>query len=397
MLRNALKHLTVVDFTHIGAGPTCTMQLADMGARVIKIEPLGGELGRSLGPGWIGNDSTVYHAFNRNKQSIALNLRHDEGLAIARQLIGKANVVVESMRPGAMARRGLSYDQLKSSHPDLIYCSISAYGQTGPYKENAGVDGILQADSGLMSLLGTEGTEPSKVQTPIVDIFTGYLASMAILAKLQSTERGGHLDINLLNSALALQQSALTDYLAEGSLPRPSGSAAPYSAPNEAFEATNGWIMIAAYNGGRWERLCDVLGLSCLASDPRFLTSPDRVKNRAAMKDELSKVIRTRTVEEWITLLSGEDILCAKVANYEDVMAHPQLIANRMIVEMNNPSSGETVRVPGFPIGSAQENQIPHTIAPMLGQHSREILLESGLSNSQIDELAKNKIIVEVV
>ncbi len=166
MLRNALDGLTVIDFTQIGAGPTCTMLLADMGARVIKVEPPEGELGRSLGPAWIGDDSALFHAFNRNKLGLCLDLKKPEGLAVAKRLVAQADVLVESMRPGVMKRLGLGFEQLAADHPRLVYCSVSAYGQHGPYAGHAGVDGILQADSGLMSIIGTPGAEPSKVQAP---------------------------------------------------------------------------------------------------------------------------------------------------------------------------------------------------------------------------------------
>ena len=239
MLRNALDGLIVVDFTQIGAGPTCTMLMADMGARVIKVESPEGELGRGLGPAWIGDDAALFHGFNRNKLGVSIDLKSVSGVAVAMRLIAGADVVVESMRPGVMSRLGLGFDQLAEQHPGLIYCSISAYGQSGPYADRAGVDGIVQADSGLMSLIGIEGSEPCKVQAPVVDVMTGYVASMAILAKLAQRardERGGHLDVNLLNCALALQQSSITSYFADGELPVRAGSAAPYSAPNQAFE-----------------------------------------------------------------------------------------------------------------------------------------------------------------
>ncbi|HEY6512260.1 MAG TPA: CoA transferase, partial [Burkholderiaceae bacterium] len=283
MLRHALDGLTVIDFTQIGAGPTCTMLLADMGARVIKVESPDGELGRGLGPGWIGDDSAMYHAFNRNKLGIALNLKSPDAVAVARRLIAGADIVVESMRPGVMQRLGLGFDDLEKDHPALIYCSISAYGQAGPYADRAGVDGIVQADSGLMSLIGVDGAEPCKVQAPIVDVMTGYVAAMAVLARLAQRSRdgrGGRLDVNLLNCALALQQSSITSYFADGQLPLRAGSAAPYSAPNQAFQTRDGWVMIAAYMPERWTKLCDLLGVAQLATDPRFATSPQRVANR---------------------------------------------------------------------------------------------------------------------
>src|SRR5690606_9969924 len=202
MLRNALQGLTVLDFTQIAAGPTCTMLLADMGARVIKIEPPEGDLGRTLGPAWVGESSALYHGFNRGKQGLCLDLKNPAGLAVAKRLVEEADVLIESMRPGVMARLGLGYEELSASHPALIYCSISAYGQQGPYADRAGVDGILQADSGLMSLIGIPGAPPCKVQAPVVDVVTGYMACMAILAKFQARHRdgqGGHLDVSLID------------------------------------------------------------------------------------------------------------------------------------------------------------------------------------------------------
>ena len=389
MLRNALEGLTVIDFTQIGAGPTCTMLLGDMGARVIKVEPPEGELGRSLGPAWIGDDSALFHAFNRNKLGLCLDLKRPEGLAVAKRLVAQADVLIESMRPGVMKRLGLSYEDLAAGHPRLVYCSVSAYGQKGPYSSHAGVDGILQADSGLMSLIGTPGAEPSKVQAPIVDVVTGYIACMGILAKLNERTRdmrGGHLDVNLMNAALALQQSSITSYFSDGELPTRIGSAAPYSAPNEAFETADGWVMVAAYNGNRWDRLCEAIGMLHLIDDPRFATSSLRVVNREAMRRELTEVFRTKDATHWVAALRQADILCARVANYSDVASHPQVISNGMIAQMEHPSLG-TIRTPGFPINSAEANALPHVPAPCRGEHSRQILAQSGYSEEEIEHL----------
>lgn len=395
MLGNALDGLTVIDFTQIAAGPISTMLMADMGARVIKVEPPGGELGRGLGPGWLGDDSTLFHAFNRNKSGVALDLKTPEGVAVARRLIAEADIVVESMRPGVMDRLGLGYAQLAADHPALIYCSISAYGQTGPYADRAGVDGILQADSGLMSLIGIDGLEPCKVQSPVVDVMTGYVAVMGILAKLaqrQRDGRGGHLDVNLLNAALALQQSALAGYLADSELPVRAGSAAPYSAPNQAFRTRDGWIMVAAYMPARWQSLCRVLDVQALTDDPRFATSPLRVANRAALVDTLTTVFVTRTTDEWLPVLQAADILCARVATYADVAAHPQVAANRMIAEAPHPVFG-TIRMPGFPVCSAEVNDRPHRHAPACGQDTVAVLRAFGFADAEIDALADRRAI----
>ncbi|WP_342246518.1 CaiB/BaiF CoA transferase family protein [Pseudomonas sp. OTU5201] len=389
MLRNALQGLTVLDFTQIAAGPTCTMLLADMGARVIKIEPPEGDLGRTLGPAWVGDSSALYHGFNRGKQGLCLDLKNPQGLAVAMRLVAEADVVIESMRPGVMARLGLGFEALSALDPTLIYCSISAYGQQGPYADRAGVDGILQADSGLMSLIGIPGAPPCKVQAPVVDVVTGYMACMAILAKLQARHQdgqGGHLDVSLMNSALALQQSSISSYLRDGELPTPIGSAAPYSAPNEAFKTADGWMMVAAYNGNRWERLCTVLGHPEWATDPRFLSSAQRVMHRAEMQDALNGVFRTQDTGYWLERLRAADILCAKVADYSDLLNHPQLAQNGMLATIEHPRHG-VLRVPGFPVNSAEAAKQPYRPAPDKGEHSRELLVEMGFSELEVAQM----------
>lgn len=388
-LRQALHGLVVADFTQIVAGPLCTMLLADMGADVIKVESPEGDLGRTLGPGWVGDDSALYYAFNRNKRGLCLDLKSPEGLEVARRLVARADVVIESMRPGVMERLGLGYEAVSAINPRVVYCSISAYGQAGPYAGRAGVDGILQADSGLMSLIGVPGAEPCKVQAPVVDMMTGYVASMAVLAGLRARDangRGQHLDVNLLNSALSLQQASLASYLADGVSPERIGSAAPYSAPNEAFECADGWLMIAAYQGNRWARLCDVLGLPALATDPRFATSARRVQHREAMSVALTRVLKTRTTGEWLTLLETADILCARVATFEDTVGHPQVAQNGMLVGTVHPVFGE-IRAPGFPVNSATANADGHAVAPARGEHGLEILEELAFDEDGVTRL----------
>jgi crotonobetainyl-CoA:carnitine CoA-transferase CaiB-like acyl-CoA transferase len=308
---------------------------------------------------------------------------------VIKRLVLQADVLIESMRPGIMARLGLGYEALAELKPDLIYCSISAYGQQGPYADRAGVDGILQADSGLMSLIGTPGSAPSKVQAPVVDVVTGYMACMAVLAKLQARNRdglGGHLDVSLMNSALALQQASLASFLCDGKLPTRIGSAAPYSAPNEAFEAADGWLMVAAYNGNRWPTLCGVLGHPEWIDDPRFTSSAQRVVHREAMVEALTDVFRTRPVAHWLQVLREADILCSRVSDYNDVLAHPQIASNGMLVDLHHPQHG-VVRVPGFPINSLEAAQTPYAPAPDKGEHSREVLRDFAFSEEEIEAL----------
>lgn len=388
MFRKILEGVKVLDFTHVGAGPMCTMLLGDMGAEIIKVEPPGGELGRKLGPGWIGDDCTAYYGFNRNKQSIVIDLKQEEGRDLARQLSTKADIVVESLRPGVMDRLELGYERLAETRPDLIYCSVSAYGQSGPYSERPGVDGILQADTGLMSLIGhPDVQEPCKVQAPIVDVTTGYVACMSILAKLldkQKNGAGGHIDISLMNAALVLQQTTLTNFFHEQSLPQPLGSAAPYSAPNESFQTQDGWIMVAAYNGDRWARLCDALGIAEFAHDERLASSSSRVENRQFMRQILNDAFRKKESAYWMERLRSADILCAKVAQYADVETHPQALHNSIFTSFDHPDFGH-IKTVGFPVNSMLSNAEPHDMPPLCGQHSRQILEKSGFSAEQIE------------
>lgn len=389
MLRDAIKGVRVLDFSQIAAGPTCSMLLADLGAHVIKVEPPGGDLGRTLGPAWVGNDSALFHAFNRNKQGICIDLKSQRGTSVALRLAAQADVLIESMRPGAMARLGLGYEQLRGAFPRLVYCSISAYGQQGPYAGRAGVDGILQADTGLMSLIGSTGTEPCKVQAPVVDVMTGHIACMGILAKLiqrGEDDCGGHLDVNLMNSAISLQLPSIASYLSDGVLPTRLGSAAPYSAPNEAFETADGWIMIAAYMGDRWARLCRVIGRPELLHDEKFLTSKARTASRPELRLALNPTFRQQSTAHWLAILLAEDILCAKVATYEDVVRHPQVHSNHTMTRVEVPGHGVLV-TPGFPVNSHEENLMPGAAAPRLGEHTRTVLRSCAFDDSEIDRL----------
>ena len=387
-LQRVLDGVSVLDFTQIGAGPTCTMLLADLGASVIKVEPLEGELGRRLGPGWIGDEAALFHGFNRNKKSISIDLKSSSGADVARRLASRAHIVVESMRPGVMDRLGLGQAKLKEINPDLIWCSISAYGQNGPYAQRAGVDGILQADSGLMSLIGFAHTGPAKVQTPIVDVFTGYVAAFSVLAAVLATRSGPvpPIDVSLFRSAIALQQAALTSFLADSHLPEKQGSAAPYSAPNEAFETADGWIMVAAYNGGRWERLCACLGMTELAGDERFRNSSLRVANRQAMVDTLTPLFKAANTSHWLKVLEAADILCAPVSTYDRLLEHPQLITTNVLTTVDDRRHG-SVRMPDFPVRVAGVEPRKPSPAPALGEDTVQILSELGLSGDEIQRL----------
>jgi crotonobetainyl-CoA:carnitine CoA-transferase CaiB-like acyl-CoA transferase len=389
MIRTCLQGMSVLDFTQIGAGPTCTMMLADFGADVIKVEPPTGDVGRQLGPPWYGAHSAVFVAFNRGKRSIGLDLKQPAGRDIARRLALRADILVESFRPGVMDALGLGYAALSAESPKLIYCAVSGFGQSGPKANEPGVDGILQAASGLMGLIGDEASGPCKVQAPIVDVSTGYVATTAVLAAVverMRTGRGSFLDVSLLATAVALQTSALTGYLGDGEQPARIGSAAPYSAPNEAFATADGWVMLAAYIGDRWHRLCAILDVPELIEDARFDTSSNRVRNRPAMRAALAPSFARLTSADLIARLKAADIPCSKVANYPDLMDDPQVAHLGMVVALDHAGDGG-FRTVGQPINSREANAVPFAPPPRAGEHARSVLDDAGCTAAEIEAL----------
>jgi crotonobetainyl-CoA:carnitine CoA-transferase CaiB-like acyl-CoA transferase len=371
-----LSGLSVIDFTQIAAGPTCTMMLADRGADVVKIEAPGGDLGRTLGPPFIGGHGAIFLSLNRNKRSAVLDLKAKRDLEVVRSLITHADIVVESFRPGVMARLGLDYASTSASNSRLIYCSISAYGQQGPFSGKPGVDGIIQATSGLMSVMGTADGVPVKVQAPVIDMVTGFLATMAVLDALMLRERSGHgawLDISMYGAGIQMQQTGLALYFASGELPIPSGSAAPYAAPNEAFPTADRWVMVAAYQPKRWATLCEILGIPDLVADPLF-SSPDlRVANRNAMVKRLSAQTILWASIDLLAALEARDIICGPVNTYADVTAYAPFAG--MTDSFEHPEVGQ-FRVVGPPsTGSDGAYRTgPMRPAPLLGEHTSEVI-----------------------
>ncbi|MEH2474290.1 crotonobetainyl-CoA:carnitine CoA-transferase CaiB-like acyl-CoA transferase [Nitrobacteraceae bacterium AZCC 2299] len=378
-LASTLKGIRVLDFTQIAAGPLCTMLLADMGADVVKVEPPGGDIGRTLGPPFIGGESAVFLALNRNKRGLVIDLKTDHGRRNAEALIATADVVIESFRPGVADRLGIGYQAAKTRSPNLIYCSISAYGQEGPWSNKPGVDGVLQAVTGLMSITGSDGEPPSKLQAPVVDMATGYHATIAVLAALNQRSAGtapGHIDVNLYASSLMLQQVPLLGYLTTKELPKRCGSGAPYATPNEAYATADGHILVAAYQPERWRKFCSAIERPDLNDDARFASLPDRMANRAPLTKELNDVLGRRKTQEWMTVLEAAGIICAPVANYDDVSASPQLEASGILTKVHHANAGEII-LPGFAIGGrAMPIDRP---PPRLGEHDdmlAEILAE---------------------
>jgi crotonobetainyl-CoA:carnitine CoA-transferase CaiB-like acyl-CoA transferase len=385
MLTDSLKNIKVVDFSHIVAGPVCGMLLGDMGADVIKVEPLGGELGRAIGPPWQQQQSVTSLSVNRNKRGIALDLKSVDGRVVALALMRDADVVIESFRPGVMARLGLDYDIVKALNPAVVYCSISAYGQKGPLHKRPGVDGNIQAVTGLMSMMGNPGSTPAKVPIPIADMVTAYLSVISILASLQGRlhQHGGeHLDVSLYNCTLMLQHLSLSSFLTTGQAPEKTGSAAPYAAPNEAFKTADGWIMVAAYHPARWTALCGLLELPELVQDERFLDNPARVQNRAQLHPLLEQRFVRRGSAHWLQQLEQQDILCAPVANYDELTCTDHYLQSGVEIELQHVEAG-VLRMPGFAINS--HPGAPLMPPPAVGEHTAEILAALGFTEQQIE------------
>jgi crotonobetainyl-CoA:carnitine CoA-transferase CaiB-like acyl-CoA transferase len=384
MLTDSLKDIKVVDFSHIVAGPVCGMLLGDMGADVIKVEPLGGELGRAIGPPWQQRQSVTSLSVNRNKRGIALDLKSDTGREIALELMRDADVVIESFRPGVMARLGLDYASVNAINPGVIYCSVSAYGQTGTWHDRPGVDGIIQAVTGMMSMLGSPDSDPSKVPIPIADMVTAYLSTISILASLNGRRRQGegeHLDVSLYNCTLMLQHLPLSSFLSTGLAPDKTGSAAPYAAPNEAFKTADGWIMVAAYHPARWSALCSLLGLPELMQDERFLDNPARVQHRNQLHWLLEQRFIRETSAHWLARLEEQDILCAPVASYDELTSTEHYRQSGIEVELPHADAG-VLRMPAFAINSHPD--APLKAPPAVGEHTFEILHALGYSERQI-------------
>lgn len=390
-----LKGIRVLDLSQGAAGPICTMILGDLGAEIIKVEPPDGDWGRGLGPPFIGDSAAIFYAMNRNKKSIVVNLKKDAALEIIRRLARNCDVFVESFRPGVVDRLGIGYQHLSNENKQLIYCSLSAYGQSGPWKDKPGVDGVIQAVSGFMSTLGVEDGPPVKVPTALADFTTGFLACQGIMAALiarSNTNQGQKFEISLFDSMMLIQQGILSMYLASGELPKRTGSAAPYASPNEAFPSKDGFIMVAAYSPQRWVKLCEVLGRPELHADSRFSSNADRVKNRHELVGILSGLFQHKTTDEWLKILEEADIICAPVATFEDVIASPQIKHSEMIISVEHPLIGH-VRMPNIVHRFSKTPGSIRLPAPALGEQTEKIMQSLGFNENEISTLCQEGVI----
>jgi crotonobetainyl-CoA:carnitine CoA-transferase CaiB-like acyl-CoA transferase len=379
-----LDGVRVVDLTQVMGGPFCTMQLGDLGADVIKVEPPAGDLSRSMGGAQLripGSDNAPFFALNRNKRSIVLDLTRESDHAVLTALVRTADVFVESFRPGVTKRLGVDYDAMTSINPRLVYASISGFGQTGPYADRPGFDLIAQGMSGLMSVTGEPNGNPVKCGVPIADLSVGLIATNGILAALIArgkTGRGQHIDTSLFESALAMSVWESTEYWATGEAPHAMGSAHRLSAPYQAFRTGDGYVTLAALTPVQWQRLCTTLGRDGLATEPRFETNVARMANRAALVREIEDALAERTTAEWVDLMLAAGVPAGPIHDLAQVFADEHTLARHMIEEIDHPEAGR-VRTLGFPLKMSDTPPSVRRAPPRLGEHSSEILREMGL------------------
>jgi crotonobetainyl-CoA:carnitine CoA-transferase CaiB-like acyl-CoA transferase len=380
----------VLELAQIMAGPTCGMMLADMGADVVKVEKLpGGDDSRGYREPRVNGVSAPFLMMNRNKRGIALNLKDPRGREILLRMVRDADVLTENFRHGTMERLGLGYDTLARVNPGLIYCQISGFGRTGPLADQGGFDLIAQGYAGLMALTGEPGRPPVKTGNPVADIAAGILGVVGVTAAYahkQKTGRGQLVDTSLFEAALQQTFWHAAIHFATGESPGPTGSAHVLSAPYQAFRASDGWVNIGGANQANWERIAEVLGHPEWRDDPRFATNTARMQNVEALAAAINDVMRARTKAEWTERLAAAGVPVGPVHSLAEALAHPQTLARGMVVDLVHPQAGAT-RALGCPIHFSETPAQIRRPAPLLGEHTREVLRESGYTDADIDAL----------
>jgi crotonobetainyl-CoA:carnitine CoA-transferase CaiB-like acyl-CoA transferase len=391
MAHGPLSGVKVIELSHIMAGPACGMLLADLGADVIKVEKFpDGDDSRRMVPPRVDGESAAFMILNRNKRGTAINLKSEAGRSLLRRMLATADVLIENFRPGTMERLGLGYESLRETNPGLIYCQLTGFGTTGPYADRAGFDLIAQGMSGIMSLTGEgPGRPPVKVGVPLTDMTAGILGTMGILAAYThrlKTGEGQRVETSLLEAGIlhTAWQSAI--FFATGSSPGPLGSAHPLSAPYQAIETADGWINIGAANQANWLRLVEIIGMPKLGDDERFRDNAARMHNLPALIELLTARFRERPTGDWLLLLEDAGVPAGPVLTIEQMAADPQVRAREMVVEVEHKKVGNT-RALGTPVKFSATPARVNRAAPLLGEHTREILAEYGLAPAEIDKL----------
>ena len=407
-VRAPLHGLRVIDMTRVVAGPLATQTLGDLGADVIKVERPGeGDDSRRVGPPWMkdadGNEleqSTYFQSVNRNKRSISIDFGKPEGVDVLRRLVERSDILVENYRPGTLARYGLGYDDLRRINPRLIYCSVSGFGQSGPYSGRSGYDFLAQAMAGVMSVTGypdgAPGGGPMRVGIPLADTLTGLQAVIGILAALahrNETGRGQMVDVSLFESQFAAMLNAASAWLNAGVDLGRTGNDHPSAAPYGVYPVDDGYILIATFNDREFGRLANVLGHPEWAEDARFAKNGARVKNRPALKAAVTEALKGRTKADWVRILNDATVSCGPINKMEDIETDPHVAARGMIVEMKHPQLG-TVRSPAAPYRFSESPTSYRLAPPLVGEHSEEVLREIiGLSDEDVAALRHSSVL----
>ncbi|MBI2833160.1 MAG: CoA transferase [Acidobacteria bacterium] len=392
-----LAGTVVLDLTRVLSGPYCTMLLADMGARVIKIElPGRGDDTRAWGPPFIQGESAYFLSINRNKESLTLDFKHPRGRELLDRLIARADVLVENFRPGTLERHALGYQDLAERWPRLVYCSISGFGQTGPKKDLPGYDAVVQAEGGLMSITGPPDGEPCRLGVAIGDLGAGMFAAqgitLALLAR-ERTGRGQHVDIGMLDSVVSLLTYQAGIHFATGAVPVRMGNRHPTIVPYETFSGADGELVVAVGNDEQWQRFCEATGLQDLATDVRFARNRDRVAHYDELRPLLVARFRMRPRADWIAALSEVGVPCGLVRSIDEVLTDAQVVARSMVTWIEHPAAG-SIGMLGVPIKLSETPGGVRTAPPLLGQHTCDILSRDlGLSGDEIGALREARVI----
>jgi crotonobetainyl-CoA:carnitine CoA-transferase CaiB-like acyl-CoA transferase len=385
-----LSDITVLDLSHALAGPFASTMLGDYGAEIIKIEPLEGEIARAWGPPFYGDEAAYFVNLNRNKKSVALDLKRPEGKALFFRLLDRADVVLENLRVGTVARLGIDYARVRERQPRIVYCSISGFGQDGPYRDRAALDLVVQAESGMISVTGEPGGAGVRAGVSIADITAGLYAAFGILAALharQKTGRGQFIDVSMLEGQLGILSGMVGAYLADRIVPGPLGTAYGALLPYQTFHTRSRDIAIGIGSDKLWRTFCPLLGLDHMVDDPRYATNARRNANRPALVAALQETFLTKTYEEWESVLLPAGIPMGAINTLDQVVEHPQVKARGALVENTHPVAG-TIRMTGPPVRMADTPGAVRTPAPLLGEHTEDVLKNRlGLTDAEVARL----------
>ena len=395
-MNGPLDGVKVLDLSRVLAGPYCTMILGDLGADVIKVEsPGGNDDTRYWGPPFKNKESAYYLCTNRNKRAITVNLKTEKGRKIITDLVRQADVLIHNFKTGTMEKWQLGYEHLKTVNPRLVFCGISGFGATGPYKHLPGYDFIIQAMSGLMSITGTEESGPLKVGVAISDVLTGLYAAIGILGALHERNQSGLgqcIDLSLFDSQLSALVNVASNYLISGMVPKRLGNQHPNVVPYQPFETKDGEMVVAVGNDGQFQKLCTALGLPELSTDERFVTNELRLRHRESLEKILTNTFRQKTSAEWQDILNRAGVPCGPINDLKAVFDEKQIEARNMLVHVEHPTAG-TVPLVGSPLHYSRTPVSIRRHPPVVGEHTKEVLQELGLQEEEIEEMEKENVI----